>query len=65
MLEPTATSFNVTEFYDLDNNGHRTEPLFLRLFVKELAIQLRQIILPFLEQMTPGKENLWVGCNCY
>jgi hypothetical protein len=24
MLEPTATSFNVTEFYDLDNNGHRT-----------------------------------------
>src|SRR6056297_1138491 len=24
MLEPTATSFNVTEFYDMDANGHRT-----------------------------------------
>ncbi|MBL7787755.1 MAG: hypothetical protein JNM36_17740, partial [Chitinophagales bacterium] len=24
MLEPTATSFNVTQFYDMDANGHRT-----------------------------------------
>ncbi|MEZ5046764.1 MAG: SdrD B-like domain-containing protein [Chitinophagaceae bacterium] len=24
MLEPTATSFNVTSFYDMDANGHRT-----------------------------------------
>ncbi|NBB22306.1 hypothetical protein GVN20_23325, partial [Runella sp. CRIBMP] len=27
MLEPTATSFNVTEFYDMDANGHRTRAL--------------------------------------
>lgn len=24
LLEPTATSFNVTQFYDMDANGHRT-----------------------------------------
>ncbi len=24
MLEPTATSFNVTQFYNMDTNGHRT-----------------------------------------